>query len=107
MRLEGLTQTDVAKAAGVSQSAVSRLLHRVPQRSGAAYLRLCSYIRQQHVPDEDAPDDVLAAVREVWDGTEVHATALAELVKTSRRLWPELADAEDRRSTAQQHSEPG
>jgi transcriptional regulator with XRE-family HTH domain len=103
MQVRQLTQADVAKEAEVSQATVSRVLQRVPQRSGAAYLRLCSYIQQQPTED-DGPEDVFAAVRRIWDGSERHAAALTELIETSRRLWPDLADAEDRRSTAQHSS---
>jgi transcriptional regulator with XRE-family HTH domain len=94
MRDRQLTQGDVAAAAGVSQATVSRVLHRHPQRSGAAYLRLCSYIQAQAIPDDGAPAHLVAAVRRTWDGSERHAAALAELIDASSRLWPDLADTE-------------
>jgi len=106
MRRTHLTQEDVATAAGVSQPTVSRMLRRAPQRSGAAYLRLCSYIQGQAVPEDGAPAHVLAAVHRTWDGSERHATALAELIDASRALWPDLADTEEGRSTAQHNSAP-
>lgn len=101
-----LTQDDVATAADVSQATVSRVLGRAPQRSGAAYLRLCSYIQAQTVPEDGAPGHVVAAVRRTWDGSERHAAALAELIDASSRLWPDLATTEERPSTAQRGSEP-
>src|SRR5450759_2718162 len=91
MRDRQLTQTDVAQAANVSQANVSRTLRRQPQRSGAAYLRLCSYIQVQTVPGDGAPAHLIAAVRRTWDGSERHAAALAELIQASGRLWPDLA----------------
>lgn len=106
MRERQLTQDDVAAAAEVSQATVSRVLRRAPQRSGAAYLRLCSYIQAQTVPEDGAPDHVIAAVRRTWDGSERHATALAELIDASSRLWPDLANTEEQSSTAQRGSEP-
>lgn len=106
MRDRQLTQEDVAAAAGVSQATVSRALRRQPQRSGAAYLRLCSYIQAQTVPDNGAPAHLIAAVRRTWDGSERHAAALAELIDASSRLWPDLADTEERSSTAPRSSEP-
>lgn len=105
MELRRLTQGDVAEASGVSQATVSRVLRRAPQRSGAAYLRLCSYIRQQELVENHGPEAVIAAVQRVWDGSERHATALTELIEASRRLWPEMADREDPQSTAQPTSE--
>jgi transcriptional regulator with XRE-family HTH domain len=106
MRDRRLTQEDVATAAGVSQATVSRTLHRQPQRSGAAYLRLCSYIQEETVPANDAPANLIAAVRQTWDGSERHAAALAELIDASGRLWPDLADSEERASTAPRNSGP-
>lgn len=107
MRDRRLTQADVASAAKVSQATVSRTLHRQPQRSGAAYLRLCSYIQAESVPDDNAPASLIAAVRRTWDGSERHAAALAELIDVSSRLWPDLADNEERPSTAPHSSAPG
>lgn len=106
MRDRQLTQAQVAIAAKVSQATVSRMLRREPQRSGAAYLRLCSYIQQETVPDDDGLPHVIAAVRRTWDGSERHAAALAELIDASGKLWPDLADSEGRPSTAQPSSEP-
>lgn len=101
MQRDSLTQADVALAAGVSQATVSRVLRRAPQRSGAAYLRLCSYIRKAHVEDLDGPEAVGAAVRRVWDGSQRHAAALTKLIDASGHLWPGLTDGEDRPSTTQ------
>jgi transcriptional regulator with XRE-family HTH domain len=95
MRERQLTQADVAKHARVSQASVSRVLRRKePQRSGAAYLRIYSYIQSQH-ENEQQPLEVFAAVRRVWDGSERHAAALRELIESSQRLWPDLAKAEE------------
>jgi transcriptional regulator with XRE-family HTH domain len=107
MQARQLTQDDVAVAAGVSQATVSRVLRRQPQRSGAAYLRLCSYIQAETVPENGAPAHLIAAVRRTWDGSERHAAALAELIDASGRLWPDLADSEERPSTAPRSSAPG
>jgi transcriptional regulator with XRE-family HTH domain len=106
MREQGLTQEDVATAAMVSQATVSRTLRREPQRSGAAYLRLCSYIQAQAERGHRAPADVIAAVQRTWDGSERHAAALAKLIDASSQLWPDMADTEKRPSTAQLSSEP-
>jgi transcriptional regulator with XRE-family HTH domain len=100
MRVKHLTQADVAEGAGVSQATVSRVLRRSPRRSGAAYLRVCTYIQQQQLDARDTPTEVFAAVRRVWDGSERHAAALTQLIDASQRLWPDLADAEERPSTA-------
>jgi transcriptional regulator with XRE-family HTH domain len=101
MRRRQLTQSQVAKDAGVSQPTISRVLLRSPKRRGAAYRRLCIYIQEQQQADKSAPEDVLDAVRRIWDGSESHAAALAELIEASKRLWPDLREpTEDRPSTA-------
>jgi hypothetical protein len=43
MEREGLSQVELAKGAGVSQSSVSRALRGVPIRHGAARTRLFTY----------------------------------------------------------------
>ena len=101
MAERNMTQGDVAAAAGVSQSTVSRVLQREPQRSGAGYLRLCSWMRQQTVPDGLAPAEIMTALRETWDGSDGHAAALAALIEASAKIWPGLADLEERSSTTQ------
>ena len=105
MERHQLTQNEVAQAAGVSQATVSRILRRCPRRSGAAYLRLCSYIDLQVDVVDDGPEDALAAVRRIWDGSAHHAAALTELIEASKRLWPDLAHAEDPQSKTQNGSE--
>ena len=109
MAARQLTQADVAREADVSQATVSRTLHREPQRSGAAYLRLCGYIHQQiRTPGAGAsPAVAFEALRRVWDGSEGHAAALVELIDASQRLWPGLASSEERQSPAQTNSASG
>jgi hypothetical protein len=84
----GLSQAELARRAGVSQSAVSRAITRHPARMGASRRRLVVYMQQEAPPTE--PNAVLDAVRETWDGSDAHAAALAKLVLASRELWPNL-----------------
>jgi transcriptional regulator with XRE-family HTH domain len=95
MTARRMTQEDIAKAARVSQPTVSRVLRREPQRSGAAYLRLCSYIHQQvRLGHAAGPGVAFEALRVVWDGSERHAAALTELINASQHLWPGMATTE-------------
>lgn len=91
MQSRGLTQQQVAEAAGVSQSSVSRMLKREPVRQSDAYGKLCTYIHQRAPSEGGVPSAVLEAVWRVWDGTDDHAAALAELIDASGQLWPELS----------------
>jgi hypothetical protein len=47
---------------------------------------------QQAVADL-APPPAVVALREVWDGSEEHALALAALIAASGELWPKLREA--------------
>lgn len=85
---EGVTQGELARRAGVSQSAVSRALGGMAQRNGRARRRLSIYMQQAHL----RPEVVNSALLETWDGTEAHAHALATLIRASRELWPDLGE---------------
>ena len=93
---EGITQQELAKRAQVSQSTVSRARAGAPARGGRAYARLVGFIHK-HAHDS-RPWAAQLALFAVWDGTEEHATALAELILVSRELWPELGRKEDDRA---------
>jgi predicted transcriptional regulator len=84
-----MSQKDVALAAGVSQASVSRFLRHRSQRSGQAYRRLCTYIREADASRVKEIPHVGEALRRTWDGTDQHAAALAELIDASAKLWPE------------------
>jgi len=84
-----LTQPQIANAAGVSQSAVSRLMAGCPQRYGGAFKKLCKYAETQRadaqaslpLPVDDAA--LASAIREVWNGTPEHAQALAAMIRAA------------------------
>lgn len=95
MEAEGLSQADIADAAKVSQSTVSRALRGAPARKTKPYRRLCNYIHEQTLADAGGPKEAVEALRRVWDGTGDHAAALANLIEVSGRLWPELAKRTD------------
>lgn len=92
MRRERLDQAALADAAGVSQPTVSRALSRTPMRQGAAYRKLLAYIdarsgRQQ--PElERGKRRVTSAFEKIWDGSEVHATIIAQIIEDLAGLRP-------------------
>ncbi len=67
------------------------MLKREPARQSDAYGKLCTYIHQLPPSEGGVPRAVLEAVWRVWDGTDNHAAALAELIDASGQLWPELS----------------
>ena len=92
MAERGLSQEELAKVAGVSQSTVSRALNRTIRRRGAAYIRLCIYAGV--VPPGDFPglaqahETVLASFERIWDRTDSHAAAIAQVIDSLAALKP-------------------
>lgn len=91
MRATGESQAMIARRAKVSQAAVSRALHGIPERNGKARAKL--FIFMQQALADLAPPAAVVALREVWDGSEEHALALAALIAASGELWPKLREA--------------
>lgn len=84
----GIGQTLLAEGAGVSQSAVSRILSQCPVRDGQAFRRLCVYA-STHPPTGENPrqktsidhTELAEAIFEVWNGTPEHASAIAAVIR--------------------------
>jgi transcriptional regulator with XRE-family HTH domain len=85
---EGITQGTLAARARVSQPTVSRAARGEALRRGRARDRLLAYLRSEGTAAD--PDVAFAAIREIWDGSDAHAAALAHLVRASKALWPDL-----------------
>jgi transcriptional regulator with XRE-family HTH domain len=90
---KGLSQSELANAAGVSQSTVSRALRKAPGKHSNASRRLCVYAG---IEAEDATGStvvgtklVLKTFENIWDGTDAHAAAIARIIEASRGLKPE------------------
>ncbi len=92
MAREGVGQTVLAARAGVSQTTVSRVLRLQAIRSGQARVRLVAFMHKEGVTT--SPAAAQTALGLVWDGSDAHAEALAELIRASRELWPGLAEEE-------------
>jgi transcriptional regulator with XRE-family HTH domain len=83
MQRRGYSQSTLARAAGVSQSTVSRALQGKHERQGAALLKLFSYaglIRATEAQGGGSEERVLNAFQRAWDGTEAHAEAVARVI---------------------------
>lgn len=91
MQRDGISQTQVGKLAGVSQSTISRVLARQPLRNGPARARLVLFM-QQRAGSAPVATVAVDAIDEIWDGSDEHAVALAKLILASRELWPGLGE---------------
>jgi hypothetical protein len=86
---EGISQQALAIMAKVSQSTVSRAVNRQALRPSPARIRLFTFMQEQGATP--VPDPALRALTDIWDGSDEHATALAQLIRASEELWPNLA----------------
>lgn len=83
---EGISQTELARRAGVSQSAVSRALHQRSIRRGPARSRLVDLMHQGGFGR--GTERFEKAFRRVWDGSVEHAEALARIISACEGLRP-------------------
>lgn len=81
----GITQSELAQRAEVSQPTVSRAMRREPVRRSESYARLCNYIRKE-VDEITLPSPARDALSEIWDGSTAHAEALATLIRAAGDL---------------------
>ncbi len=73
----------IARATGVEQSSVHRNLFGEPRRVSRALRSLCEYANLELVEGVRDPREstvLMEALACVWDGTDVHAQRLAELL---------------------------
>lgn len=86
---EGLeTSASISRATGVNQSQVYRNLFDSPKRFTKTHLRLCEYAKidtQDEAADPRSSDILMGALASVWDGSDVHARRLADLLFAHNR----------------------
>lgn len=91
MKREGLDQAALAAAAGVSQPTVSRALTTEPVRRGRAYRKLLAYVTGRSGKKPLATSGtkrVAKAFEKIWDGSDVHAAIVAQIIKDLAGLAP-------------------
>ena len=83
-RVVGLTQQDIAKALGASQSQVSRVLAGQSRRRSRLFDQVCKYVFSAGRIDAERapPAELTDALHAVWDGTPEHASALALVIRS-------------------------
>lgn len=92
-RLLNISQTEIARATGVTQSQISRIFDGKIKRSSRALDKISNYLDLQ--PAEVSLDDVrkneelMQALVSTWDGTDSHSKALATIIKSLRVLTHE------------------
>jgi predicted transcriptional regulator len=90
MRRETMSESDLARFAGVSQSTVSRAIAGTGVRHGAARSKLFRFIhnRNASLPPKKGVQRVLTAFERIWDRTEEHADAVARIISALDNLRP-------------------
>jgi len=91
MHRHRLDQARLAAAAGVSQATVSRALTGAPLRRGRAYRKLLAYIENKIAPTPKpsrGKRQVAKAFEEIWDGSDIHAAVIAQIIHDLAGLRP-------------------
>lgn len=81
-----LRQAEIARATGLSQSQVSRILNGRRVRDSASTNAVCIYVQSQiktvGVKDVQSCVSLMTALSKVWDGTNKHAEALSSVIES-------------------------
>jgi transcriptional regulator with XRE-family HTH domain len=89
-RSHGITQAHIAERVGASQPQVSRLLAGRSSRPSRLLEEICLFVERHDVGvTADAVrgnDELIEAVRAVWDGSGAHARALAAVIRSLSAL---------------------
>lgn len=89
-----VTQQQIAKATGVDQSQVSRILAGQTKRASANVIRLCKFAYEIELPgghDPSQSQSLMNALRLVWDGSSAHAEAIAQVLLSLRHFKEKAA----------------
>lgn len=82
----GITQESISQSIGASQSQISRILSGRTSPSSKLAIDLCTYVSQAvgGVSREAVAgnDELMNALKDVWDGTPAHARALATVIRS-------------------------
>jgi predicted transcriptional regulator len=85
----GMSQQDLAVATGVHQSQISRMLSGNVKRVSKNLKKVAAYLDDLHGKDakgSEIPEVLADAIRFSWDGTPMHAEALARVIVSLRPL---------------------
>lgn len=95
-RDKGIAQEQIAAATGASQSQVSRVLSGRGRRFSRISEEVCSQVeRAAGVGSSRAADgnsELMKAIRDTWDGSALHAHALATVIRSLAALRQRVED---------------
>jgi len=81
-----LRQEDIAKAIGVSQGQISRILAGRTSASSNAYRRTAEYVfmrsRAPSLADVRRNEELIGALAAVWDGSAYQARVLSQIIRS-------------------------
>lgn len=85
-RQRGITQAQIAKAVGASQSQVSRILRGRGQKPSRLLEEVCLFV-ERFVGGVTADavrenEELVGAIRDTWDGSAAHAAALSTVIRS-------------------------
>lgn len=97
----GITQTQIAASLGASQGQVSRILRGHNLRASRLFEEVC-LLAERHsqgvtVEAVCQNSDLIEALRETWDGTAIHARALATVIRSLSSLSSPVPSILDRK----------
>lgn len=82
----GVTQAQIAEAVGASQSQVSRILSGQTSRSSRLLEEVCLFVEQSTggvtAGAVRSNDELIEALKSVWDGSAGHARALSTVIRS-------------------------
>lgn len=91
-RHKGISQSQIASAVGASQPQVSRILAGRGQRQSRLFEEVCLYVEKFDVGVSTdavrANEELIEALSAIWDGTAMHARALACVIRSLAALKP-------------------
>lgn len=97
----GITQTEIATSLGASQGQVSRILRGHNLRASRLFEEVCLFAERhsQGVTVEAVcqNSELIEALRETWDGTAIHARALATVIRSLSSLSSPVPSILDRK----------
>lgn len=99
MVLDGeITQQIIQSVSGVHQTQISRILSGQIKRVSKNVVKLCKFEQELHKAQsthEEINPRVRQAVEEVWDGTELHAEAIAKVIRSLKGFPRGAISSED------------